>query len=79
MALIECPECGSEVSSHTESCPRCGYPINRWKIQQLLSPMVIVGSVVVMMVGSFELGLLVLFAGLIWFSMVRFLIWRLHR
>ena len=29
MTIIECPECGKEISSHTENCPRCGYPINK--------------------------------------------------
>lgn len=28
MALIDCPECGEEVSDQTESCPNCGYPVN---------------------------------------------------
>lgn len=28
MALIKCPECGTEVSSEAELCPKCGYPIN---------------------------------------------------
>lgn len=27
MALIKCPECGTEVSSSAISCPKCGYPI----------------------------------------------------
>jgi len=27
MPLIECPDCNSDVSSHAESCPKCGYPI----------------------------------------------------
>ena len=27
MALIQCPECGSQVSDKALSCPRCGYPI----------------------------------------------------
>ena len=27
MALIKCPECGTEVSSEAEFCPKCGYPI----------------------------------------------------
>lgn len=27
MALIKCPECGAEISSVAEECPRCGYPI----------------------------------------------------
>ena len=27
MALIKCPECGSEVSDKAVACPRCGCPI----------------------------------------------------
>lgn len=27
MALIKCPECGKEVSSLSQSCVNCGYPI----------------------------------------------------
>ena len=28
MALINCPECGNEVSTSAMMCPKCGYPIN---------------------------------------------------
>ncbi len=28
MALINCPECGTEISDKAKSCPNCGYPIN---------------------------------------------------
>lgn len=28
MALIKCPECGSEVSDRAQACPRCGRPLN---------------------------------------------------
>lgn len=27
MALIPCPECGSEVSDRAPTCPKCGVPI----------------------------------------------------
>ncbi len=27
MALIECPECGREVSSSAAACPECAYPV----------------------------------------------------
>ena len=27
MALIRCPECGREISSHAPACPSCGYPM----------------------------------------------------
>ena len=28
MALIKCPECGTEVSEKAEKCPKCAYPIS---------------------------------------------------
>lgn len=30
MALIQCPECGREVSEHAYHCPNCGFPIEDW-------------------------------------------------
>lgn len=30
MALIKCPECGKEVSEHSENCIGCGYPISKF-------------------------------------------------
>ena len=27
MALINCPECGKEISERANSCPNCGFPI----------------------------------------------------
>lgn len=27
MALINCPECGKQVSDKANACPNCGYPI----------------------------------------------------
>ncbi len=30
MALIKCPECGSEISDMATSCPQCGYPIQEY-------------------------------------------------
>lgn len=29
MALINCPECGKEVSDMATACPNCGMPINK--------------------------------------------------
>jgi hypothetical protein len=29
MALIECPECTREVSSHATACTGCGFPVAR--------------------------------------------------
>lgn len=31
MALMNCPECGREISDKANSCPACGYPINKEK------------------------------------------------
>ena len=28
MALINCPECGKEISDKAISCPNCGNPMN---------------------------------------------------
>lgn len=28
MALIECPECGEEISEKAEACPNCGVPLS---------------------------------------------------
>lgn len=28
MALIQCSECGKQISSNAESCPHCGNPIH---------------------------------------------------
>ena len=32
MALIECPECGTDVSSRAQTCPRCAYPFGKGKM-----------------------------------------------
>ena len=29
MALINCPECGNEVSDKAEKCAKCAYPLNK--------------------------------------------------
>ncbi len=31
MALIKCPECGTEVSDKAMTCPKCAYPIQKPK------------------------------------------------
>lgn len=28
MSMINCPECGKEISDKAFSCPNCGYPLN---------------------------------------------------
>lgn len=34
MALINCPECGKEISDRARECPNCGYPINEYVLEQ---------------------------------------------
>lgn len=34
MALINCLECGKEISDKAESCPNCGCPTNKQELQQ---------------------------------------------
>lgn len=29
MAIINCPECGSNVSDRAEMCPKCSYPLQQ--------------------------------------------------
>lgn len=36
MALINCPECGKEISDLSVSCPQCGYPIKSMGINKTL-------------------------------------------
>lgn len=31
MALINCPECGKEISSKAAACPNCGCPASEWR------------------------------------------------
>jgi len=38
MALIKCPDCAKEISSMAESCPHCGYPINKNFQKELICP-----------------------------------------
>jgi uncharacterized membrane protein YvbJ len=106
MALIKCPECGTEVSDRADSCPKCAYPITgggttqahggkiqtieqtskKYKLQQLLSTFLTIGSFIVMIVGfsgessqgAGAFGMLGFIVGLIWFIGVRFISWWHH-
>ena len=36
MALINCPECNSQVSDKARECPECGHPIKEdWFLESL--------------------------------------------
>lgn len=34
MALIRCPECKNSVSNQAHTCPKCGYPIQKYLLEQ---------------------------------------------
>ena len=38
MALINCPECGKQVSIEAQTCPGCGYPIAEKQAQTQTAP-----------------------------------------
>ena len=38
MALINCPECGKQVSTEAKTCPACGYPIAEKLAQTQTAP-----------------------------------------
>lgn len=82
MALINCPECGKEISDKAESCPNCGYvlvkkidepPKNLLKEKQshpiLGIPLVLLG-IVCFLFGLFTLPTIFGFAGLISFGVL---------
>ena len=29
MALMQCPECGKEISDQVPACPHCGFPVQK--------------------------------------------------
>jgi len=88
MALINCPECGNQISDKAVSCPHCGTPIAaiqsdiskpvvikpKYKTQRLFAVALTLISLVVLMAtkGSIVWGLL-FFAGLAWFIVLRIL------
>ena len=37
MALINCPECGKEISDKATNCPHCGFPVQKEKVARQTS------------------------------------------
>lgn len=59
MALIFCPECKKQISSHSVNCPNCGFPINN-----INSPKIVVKQKEGCFLQTLNLGcLIVLFIG----------------
>lgn len=44
MSLINCPECGREISDKAISCPGCGFPISDFRLQETEENEVIVAN-----------------------------------
>jgi hypothetical protein len=94
MALIKCPECGTEVSDKAEKCPKCSYPIATSekheqvqvieKTSKALKQQVIYASLTaiigfcVLIAGSAVIGLAIFVAGVISMIATRAQIWWHH-
>ena len=46
MALIKCPECGSEVSDKAETCPKCGISIQKAVVKKSHKKLIIISIIV---------------------------------
>lgn len=57
MALINCKECGKEISSKSKTCPNCGCPIKKKSFFKLISTIVV--TVVIVFILLIILGFLV--------------------
>ncbi len=45
MAIIQCPECGRDVSTEAKNCPQCGFPIRRDKSRPARVAAIVVAAV----------------------------------
>lgn len=55
MALIECPECGKEISDKSNVCMNCGVKIKKRKKSKVIIPILIIliGIVVIFAITTF--------------------------
>ena len=51
MALVNCKECGKDVSRSAKSCPHCGFPI-----RQIWRAYLVFGSAIIGLVGGYIAG-----------------------
>ena len=62
--LIECPECGSKISTKAPLCPGCGVKhkaLTIWKIGQLIGLLATIGGCVFTNIAFIIGGLILLF------------------
>lgn len=94
MALINCPDCGREVSSNAPACPSCGAPIQaqtieatakKWKGLQLLGALLVILGIGPCVAGTDSgndatvgVGVALLLIGLVLFLGARFGAWWGH-
>ncbi len=93
MALIKCPECGTEVSDKAKTCPKCAYPIaddnteqevqtvemtgKKYKAQVPIAWLLIIIGSILACTGSMW-GVWTAVIGLVWLIIVKSLIWWHH-
>lgn len=53
MALINCPECGKEISDSAMNCPNCGYPINKKSSEKIVISKATAGKVFIALFAIF--------------------------
>lgn len=58
MAIVECKECGKEISSEAKACPGCGAPLPREGMSGLAKGLIFVGigSIAFLMLGALSGG-----------------------
>ena len=75
MTLINCPECGKEISDKSEACPHCGQPIakkKKFNLQRLFAVLVVIISTVALIISKGSgFWALLFFAGIAWFIVLR--------
>ncbi len=53
MALVNCPECGAEISSKAKKCPKCGYKKRNKKMRVLITAIILVVVLVSLGLGGY--------------------------
>jgi len=59
MSMIKCKECGTDVSSKAESCPKCGAPISPKKSVKVKKKTSLLTWLIVVLIGLWFLGTII--------------------